>query len=290
MRESPSSGFNQFILKLKCPDRLGVMARITAELFQQGAFINDARHYADPQQQIFNMRIEYDDRTVGFNDTTFRQAMADLARELEITYHIRRKTVRPKIVVAVSKEDHCLSLLLTKYKSGVLNADIVAVISNHQNCRDIVEFHQIPFYFLPINKDGKSEQEQKLMQIFQQQKADLLVLARYMQILSNDLCEQLQERAINIHHSFLPGFKGANPYQQAHDRGVKIIGATAHFVTADLDEGPIIVQEVKPVDHATTVQDMKEIGHDIEATALARAVRYFVEDRILLNGDRTVIL
>ncbi len=290
MNVDNQSPFNQYILKLICPDRLGVMARVTGELFKQGAFINNVQHYADPDKQLFNMRIEYDDRTVGFNDLKFRESLNNLANELEMTYQIRKSTYRPKILIAVSKEEHCLNLLLTKFKAGVLKADIVGVVSNHQVCREFVEFHGIEFHHLPITKETKAEQEAKLFEIMQQNDVDLLVLARYMQILSDDLCKKIEGKAINIHHSFLPGFKGANPYQQAHDRGVKIIGATAHYVTADLDEGPIIVQEVKPVDHATTVKDMKEIGHDIEATALARAVRFHVEDRILLNDERTVIL
>lgn len=290
MTSNNQTPFNQYILKLICPDRLGVLARVSGELFNQGAFINNVRHYADPDKQLFNMRIEYDDRTVGFNDTTFRSSLNTLAKELDMTYQIRHASERQKIMIAVSKEEHCLNLLLTKYKAGVLKADIVGVVSNHEVCRDIVEFLDIPFHYLPITKETKPEQEAKIYQLMQNNGVDLLVLARYMQILSDDLCKKIEGRAINIHHSFLPGFKGANPYQQAHDRGVKIIGATAHYVTSDLDEGPIIVQEVKPVDHSTTVNDMKEIGHDTEATALARAVRYHVEDRIVLNDERTVIL
>ncbi len=282
--------YQSYVLKLKCPEKLGIMARISGELFAKGAFINNVRHYADAQQQIFNMRIEFDDRTLNVSDGEFKSSLQALAVELDMEYHLRCASYRPKILIAVSKDDHCLNVLLTKWRAGVLNADIVGVISNHESCRAIVEFHHIPFHYLPITKATKPQQEAQILDIMTLHNVDLLVLARYMQILSDDLCGKINGRAINIHHSFLPGFKGANPYQQAYDRGVKIIGATAHFVTADLDEGPIIVQEVKPVDHATTVKDMIEIGHDIEATALALAVRWFVEDRIAINGERTVIL
>lgn len=285
-----SNTFNSYILKLQCPDKLGVLSQVSSALFNKGAFINNVRHYADPDKQIYNMRIEYDDRSESFNHDEFKKSTAELAEALDMTYHIRSAEYRPKVLIAVSKEDHCLNLLLNKYRSGVLKADIVGVISNHDVCRDIVEFHKIPFHYLPITKETKPQQEAEILKLMDAENVDLLVLARYMQILSDDLCRKVESKAINIHHSFLPGFKGAKPYQQAHDRGVKIIGATAHFVTADLDEGPIIVQEVKPVDHATTVKDMIEIGHDTEATALARAVRYYVEDRVLVNGERTVIL
>ncbi|TKB43778.1 formyltetrahydrofolate deformylase [Thalassotalea mangrovi] len=279
-----------YLLKLTCPDDLGVMAKITGHLYQHGAFIINARHFADPEQQRFNMRIEFDDRQFSLSQQAFEQEFAGFAAAMNMTYQLRCALSRPKIIIMVSREDHCLNLLLNKWQSGVLKADICAIISNHQNTRKLAEFYGIDFHYLPIDKNYKAQQEAKLWQLFCEYDGDLLVLARYMQILSDDLCTKLQGRAINIHHSFLPGFKGAKPYQQAYDRGVKIIGATAHYVTEDLDEGPIIVQEVKAVDHATTVKDMIEIGHDIEATALARAVRWHVEDRILLNGQRTVIL
>ncbi|TLU61132.1 formyltetrahydrofolate deformylase [Thalassotalea litorea] len=279
-----------YVLKLTCPDRLGVMAKITGHLYHHGAFINNARHYADSDKQRFNMRIEFDDRQLSCSPERFEKDFDDFAQAMQMTYHLRCAKTRPKIMIMVSKDDHCLNLLLTKWRSGVLKADICAIVSNHQNAKDLAHFYGIDFHYLPVDKTNKPEQEAQLWQLFSQYQADLLVLARYMQILSDDLCAKLIGKAINIHHSFLPGFKGAKPYQQAHDRGVKIIGATAHYVTKDLDEGPIIVQEVKPVDHATTVRDMIEIGHDIEATALARAVRWHVEDRILLNDHRTVVL
>ncbi|WP_394175413.1 formyltetrahydrofolate deformylase [Thalassotalea litorea] len=279
-----------YVLKLTCPDDLGVMAKITGHLYQHGAFIINARHYADPEKLLFNMRIEFDDRQLTCSAEQFARDFAAFAEVMQMTYQLRCAKQRPKIVIMVSRDDHCLHLLLSKWQSGVLKVDISAIVSNHQSAKKIAEFYGIDFHHLPVDKANKPQQEARLWQLFSEYQADLLVLARYMQILSDDLCQKLRGRAINIHHSFLPGFKGAKPYQQAHDRGVKIIGATAHYVTEDLDEGPIIVQEVKPVDHATTVRDMIEIGHDIEATALARAVRWHVEDRILLNGHRTVVL
>ncbi|WP_372783086.1 formyltetrahydrofolate deformylase, partial [Litorivivens sp.] len=184
----------------------------------------------------------------------------------------------------------CLNVLLTKWRSGALPADIVGVFSNHVDCRGLVEWYGIPFHHLPVAKETKPAQEAKILALMESERAELLVLARYMQILSDDLCARLEGRAINIHHSFLPSFKGARPYHQAHQRGVKVVGATAHYVTAVLDEGPIIVQEVKPVNHTFTIEQLVHLGHDIEATALSHAVRLHCEERVVLNGEKTVIL
>ena len=192
--------------------------------------------------------------------------------------------------MAVSKFDHCLNVLLTPWRSGALPVDVVGVVSNHQDCRGLVEWYGIPYHHLPITPETKPQQEAQILGLMDQYNVDLLVLARYMQILSDDLCRQLEGRAINIHHSFLPSFKGAKPYHQAHTRGVKVIGATAHYVTADLDEGPIIVQEVKPVNHTLKIEHLVHMGHDIEATALSHAVRLHCEERVVLNGEKTVIL
>jgi formyltetrahydrofolate deformylase len=192
--------------------------------------------------------------------------------------------------LAVSKYDHCLNVLLTKWRSGALDIDIRGVVSNHEDCRAVVEFYKLPYHYLPVAADSKQQQESQILNLMELENIDLLVLARYMQILSDDMCEKLSGRAINIHHSFLPGFKGAKPYHQAYDRGVKVIGATAHYVTANLDEGPIIVQEVKPIDHRNTAQKMVHIGHDLEAAALSNAVKLHCDERVVLNGNRTVIL
>ena len=207
-----------------------------------------------------------------------------------MAFQLRNKTNLPNIVIAVSKDDHCLVSLLTKWKAGVLPVNIVAVISNHTDCQSLALWHNIPFHHLPIDKSNKPQQEARIIEVLKQTNAELLVLARYMQILSDEMCTELSGHAINIHHSFLPSFKGAKPYHQAHARGVKVIGATAHYVTADLDEGPIIVQEVKPINHTHTVEQMKHIGHDLEAVALCHAVQMHAEQRICINGSKTVIL
>jgi len=207
-----------------------------------------------------------------------------------MTWQIEDTAQRVRVLIAVSKLGHCLNDLLHRWRSGVLPVDIVGVVSNHEDLRGLVEWHQIPFHHLPVTADTRIEQEAALLELFSRYQADLLVLARYMQILSNDACRTLAGRCINIHHSFLPSFKGARPYHQAYERGVKIIGATAHYVTSDLDEGPIIEQAVERVGHEHTPERFQEIGRDLEAIVLARAVRWHAERRILLDGQRSVIL
>lgn len=279
-----------YILTWQCPDTSGVLAKVTQSLYEHGAFITETSQYSDPYTERFYSRIVFDDRTLKVPFSEFEAAMSELAEPLQMHFQLRKKAVLPKVVIAVSKDDHCLVSLLTKWRAGALPVDIVAVVSNHEACKAITEWHGIAFHHLPITKETKPEQEAKLLQVFESNQADLLVLARYMQILSDELCSKLKGKAINIHHSFLPGFKGARPYHQAHDRGVKVIGATAHFVTADLDEGPIIVQEVKSINHTHTIEQMVHLGHDLEATALSHAVKLFAEQRICLNHSKTVIL
>ena len=281
---------NQYILTWQCPDSSGVLAKVTQSLFEHGAFITETSQYSDPYSDTFFSRIVFDDRDLTVPIEEFSDAIDQLAKPLSISYQLRNKKDVPNIVVAVSKDDHCLVSLLTKWKAGVLPINIVAVVSNHRDCQALSEWHGVPFHHLPMSKNNKPQQEADMLKLFADYNGDLLVLARYMQILSDDMCEKLQGRAINIHHSFLPSFKGARPYHQAHARGVKVIGATAHYVTADLDEGPIIVQEVKPINHTYTIEQMVHLGHDLEATALSHAVRLHAEQRICLNGDKTVIL
>mgnify|MGYP000745961178 FL=1 len=281
---------HHYILTWQCPDTSGVLAKISESLFLHGAFITETCQYSDPNTETFFSRIAFDDRELNVSFEKFSQALDLLAKPLNMQYQLREKANFPNVVIAVSKDDHCLVSLLTKWKAGVLPVNIVAITSNHQDCQALAQWHNVPFHYLPVAKNNKAEQEQALLAIYQQYQGDLLVLARYMQILSNQLCHSLRGQAINIHHSFLPSFKGAKPYHQAHKRGVKIIGATAHYVTADLDEGPIIVQEVKPIDHTFTVEDMVHLGHDLEATALCHAVKMHAEQRICLNNDKTVIL
>ena len=281
---------NHYILTWQCPDNTGVLAKVSQSLFEHGAFITETSQYSDPYTETFFSRIAFDDRNLTVSANEFITALDDLAKPLHMVYKLRNKADVPNVIIAVSKDDHCLVSLLTKWKSGALPINIVAVMSNHQDCQSLADWHGVPFHYLPVTKDTKAEQEAQILSLMQKNNADLLVLARYMQILSDDLCQQLSGRAMNIHHSFLPSFKGARPYHQAHARGVKVIGATAHYVTANLDEGPIIAQEVKPINHTFTIEQMVHMGHDLEATALSHAVRIHAEQRVCLNGDKTVIL
>lgn len=281
---------NHYILTWQCPDNTGVLAKVSQSLFEHGAFITETSQYSDPYSETFFSRIAFDDRNLTVSGDEFVDALDELAKPLHMEYRLRNKAEVPNVVIAVSKDDHCLVSLLTKWKSGVLPINIVAVMSNHKDCQSLADWHGVPFHHLPITADTKAQQEAQILALMKNTNADLLVLARYMQILSDDLCQQLSGRAINIHHSFLPSFKGARPYHQAHARGVKVIGATAHYVTANLDEGPIIAQEVKPINHTFTIEQMVHMGHDLEATALSHAVRIHAEQRVCLNGDKTVIL
>ncbi|MFT5759202.1 MAG: formyltetrahydrofolate deformylase [Alteromonadaceae bacterium] len=281
---------HHYTLTWQCPDTTGVLAKVTQSLFKHDAFITETSQYSDPYSNTFFSRIAFDDRNLTVSIDEFILAIDTLAQPLNMDYQLTNKACFPKVVIAVSKYDHCLVSLLTKCKAGVLPIEIVAVVSNHVDCQSLVEWHGIPYHYLPVNKNNKAQQEADLLNIIAETDAELLVLARYMQILSDDLCTKLNGNAINIHHSFLPSFKGAKPYHQAHARGVKIIGATAHYVTADLDEGPIIVQEVKPINHAFTIEQMVHLGHDLEAAALCHAVKMHAERRICLNGDKTVVL
>jgi formyltetrahydrofolate deformylase len=214
---------------------------------------------------------------------------AELAKELGMEWHLHDASCKPRVLLMVSKIGHCLNDLLYRYSSGLIHAQIPLVVSNHADFRGLTESHGIEFHYLPVNQETRAEQEQRLLQLVDEKQIDLVVLARYMQVLSPELCRALRGRAINIHHSFLPSFKGAHPYAQAHARGVKLIGATAHFVTDDLDEGPIIEQDVIRVGHALNAKEFAAMGRDVESVVLARAVNWFVQHRILLNGDKTVI-
>ena len=288
--EQDSAHNNAYILAFQCPDRLGVVARYSQVFLDCGAFITEVSNYSDQTTETFFLRCVFDDRDMSVSFEEFSSRIEELARELDMQYSLRPLDAVPRILLAVSKYDHCLNALLTKWKAGALPADIVGVVSNHEDCRGIVEWYELAYYHYPITPVTKPQQEAQILELMDELEVDLLVLARYMQILSDELCAQLQGRAINIHHSFLPGFKGANPYHQAYERGVKVIGATAHYVTGDLDEGPIIVQEVRSIDHQVSVEQMVHLGHDTEATALSQAVRLHCEQRVMLNGQRTVIL
>jgi len=281
---------HSWILSFKCPDKLGVVARYSEIFFDCGAFITEVSNYSDPLTGSFFLRCVFDDREPSFSLDRFMERLLVLAEDIQMEYALRPTEVLPRVLLAVSKYDHCLNTLLTKWKAGALPANIVGVVSNHDDCRGIVEWYGLPYFHYPVTRETKPAQEAQILRLMDGQNVDLLVLARYMQILSDDMCTDLRGRAINIHHSFLPGFKGAKPYHQAYDRGVKVIGATAHYVTADLDEGPIISQEVRPINHQVSVEQMVHYGHDTEATALSHAVRLHCEQRVMLSGQRTVIL
>ena len=284
--DSPRS----YVLSFQCPDRLGVVAESTGLFYKLGAFVTEVSNYSDPVSETFHMRCVFDDRQMTVSLEEFRQQFEAVAQDFGMQYHLRPVDELPRVLLAVSKYDHCLNVLLNKWKSGALPVQIVGVVSNHPDCQSMTEWYDLPYFHFPITKETKPQQEALILETMDKLDVDLLVLARYMQILSNDRCQQLEGRAINIHHSFLPGFKGAKPYHQAYDRGVKVIGATAHYVTSDLDEGPIIVQEVRAIDHEVSVEQMVHLGHDTEATALSQAVRLHCEERVQLNGHRTVIL
>jgi formyltetrahydrofolate deformylase len=278
----------QYVLTLSCPDRPGIVAAVSGVLAQRGANILESQQYGDRDTGRFFMRVQFATGE-GPREDELRSAFAALAPELGIDWRLHDRSARPRVLIMVSKDGHCLNDLLYRQRSGSLDIDVMAVVSNHPAMRPLAQSYGIDYHHLPVPPGGKAAQEAEILALVQHYQADLVVLARYMQILSDDLCSKLQGKVINIHHSFLPSFKGAKPYHQAHARGVKLIGATAHYVTPDLDEGPIIEQEVARVDHTQGPADLMAVGRDMECLALARAVRWHAEHRILLNGDKTII-
>jgi len=278
-----------FTLRLSCEDRPGLVAKVAGFLSGKGGNIIEAQQFDDRLTGRFFMRVVFE---IGSHDRTdaLRTAFAPLAEEIGADWTLHAASDRQRVLLMVSKFDHCLGDLLYRYRIGELDMDVVGIISNHpQRALHVTMIGDIPFHYLPVTKDTKAEQEAQIKQIVRDSRADLIVLARYMQILSDDLAGFLSGRCINIHHSFLPGFKGAKPYHQAHQRGVKMIGATAHYVTGDLDEGPIIAQDAEFMTHADTPEDLVRKGRDIERRVLAQAVTYHLQDRVLLNGSRTVV-
>lgn len=280
-----------YILTLTAQDRVGLVAAVTGFLADCDGFILDSQQFADLDQGQFFMRVEFKSSGNRFPERIddLKTAFADIADRFSMHWKLVSCADKPNVIIAVSKGSHCLNDLLHRWKTGSLPVNITAVVGNHQNLQDLTEWHDVPFHYLPVDGDNRAEQEQAILDLMSQTNADYLILARYMQILSANMTAALSGRCINIHHSFLPGFKGARPYHRAHERGVKIIGATAHFVNADLDEGPIIEQSVERVDHRVSVEEFIRIGRDIEAQVLARAVKWAGEHRILLNGNRTVV-
>jgi len=276
-----------YVLTLSCADRPGLVASVAGLLFQNGGNILDAQQFNDQETGRFFMRVVF---AVEGGVAGPRKDIEALARRCAMTWRLRPAGQKQKVLILVSKFDHCLADLLYRTKIGELKMDISAVLSNHP--RESLEssiLGEVPFHHLPVSKETKAAQEAQIKRHVGESGAELVILARYMQILSDDLASFLAGRCINIHHSFLPGFKGAKPYHQAHQRGVKMIGASAHYVTADLDEGPIIAQDVEPISHVDTPEDLVRKGRDIERRVLARAVHYHLEDRVLLNGAKTVV-
>ena len=276
-----------YILTLSCPDRTGIVHAVSGFLLERGGNIEEAAQYNDPATGLFFMRVQFACDPV--NEADLRTQLVSFAAPFQMTLNLHSTTQPMRTVILVSKEGHCLNDLLFRWKSGLLPIDIRAIVSNHREFYQLAASYNVPFHHIPVTAANKAEAEAKQYEIIQSEGAELVVLARYMQILSDNLCRNLSGRAINIHHSFLPSFKGAKPYYQAHDRGVKLIGATAHYVTADLDEGPIIEQDVARVEHSKTVDDLTTQGRDTESQVLARAVKWHSEHRVLLNGHKTVI-
>jgi formyltetrahydrofolate deformylase len=276
-----------YILTLSCPDRTGIVHAVSGFLLERGGNIEEAAQYNDHDTGLFFMRVQFACEQI--DGQTLNAQWAAFAQTFDMKWDLHATTQPMRTVLMVSKEGHCLNDLLFRWKSGLLPLDIRAIVSNHREFYQLAASYNVPFHHIPVTAATKEQAEAKQYEIIQAEGAELVVLARYMQILSDDLCRKLAGRAINIHHSFLPSFKGAKPYYQAHDRGVKLIGATAHYVTADLDEGPIIEQDVARVDHSKTVEDLTTIGRDTESQVLARAVKWHSEHRVLLNGHKTVI-
>ncbi len=280
---------DSFILRLSCKDSIGIVADIARFLADRRLFITESANFGDGQTGLFFYRVRFSPETAGFSRKAFEAEFKSVAEKWSATWDLKDARVKPNVLILVSKGDHCLNDLLYRQRTGALSMNVPAIVSNHHTCAWLAERHDIPYFHVPVTKDNKRDAEDRLLEIVDDTKADLVVLARYMQVLSDDTCRALAGRCINIHHSFLPSFKGAKPYHQAFDRGVKLVGATAHYVTPDLDEGPIISQAVETVDHRATAEDMARLGRDTEARVLARAVKLHTEGRIFRNDAKTVI-
>ncbi len=283
-----------FTLSASCPDRVGIVARVSTFIAEHQGWILETALHAEPPREgesvgRYFMRIEIRADSLPFMLSEFRERFAPLADELELSWKITDSAVKKRLVLLVSKQEHCLYDLLARWKSKELDVEIPCVISNHNDLRGFVEWHGITFHHVPVTANNKAAAYAEVQRLFEEVHGDTMVLARYMQILSPELCAAYPGRIINIHHSFLPSFVGAKPYHQAYEKGVKLIGATCHYVTADLDQGPIIEQDVIRIDHTDAVEDMVRYGRDIEKTVLARGLRYHLEDRVLVHGNKTVV-
>jgi formyltetrahydrofolate deformylase len=275
-----------FLLTLSCADRPGIVHAVAGFLVEHGGNIVASQQFGDPDSALFFMRVEFETAVA---ESKLRQDFVDVARSFGMTWALYVAGASTRTVILVSRLGHCLNDLLFRWQAGLLPIDVVGVVSNHHDFERLVGSYDLPYHHVAVSPDTRPAADAELRRLVDHHRAELVVLARYMQILGAELCHVFAGRIINIHHSFLPSFKGARPYQQAHDRGVKLIGATAHYVTADLDEGPIIDQDVERVDHSLSPSQLAAVGHDIECRVLARAVRWHAEHRVLLNGNRTVV-
>ena len=283
------SSSRRYTLSLSCPDRVGIVAAVSGFLASHQGWITEASHHADAEARRFFMRQELLADSLPFGIDALRDKFAPIAAGFDMDWRISDSARKKRVVILVSKQEHCLYDLLARWQSKELDIEIACVISNHDSFKGFVEWHGIPFHHVPVTADNKAAAYAEIKRLFEEVHGDTMVLARYMQILSPELCAAYPGRILNIHHSFLPSFVGAKPYHQAYTRGVKLIGATCHYVTADLDQGPIIEQDVIRIDHSDSVEDMVRYGKDIEKNVLARGLRYHLEDRVLLHGNKTVV-
>lgn len=280
---------DRWILAAQCPSQLGTVDVVTSLLKESCCYITEQHSFDDRLSGRFFIRTEFRPEAEGFDDRAFEKSFAARAAKFSMTFELTPPGRPLPVVIMVSKADHCLNDLLYRHRTGQLFVDIRAIVSNHPDLENLAQWHGIPYYHFPITKETKLEQEAQVSALIDESGAELVILARYMQVLSNGMCEKLSGRAINIHHSLLPGFKGAKPYHQAYEKGVKLVGATAHYINDDLDEGPIITQGVEPVSHADYPENLVARGRDIECLTLARAVALHVERRVFLNANRTVV-
>lgn len=279
----------RYILTLSCPDRVGVVAAVSELIATSGGWISEAQHHSEPESERFFMRQEILADSLPFSLEEMRQRFLPVAERFDMEWTMRDSEQKRKVVVLVSKGGHCLYDLLSRWRSQEIEIDIAAVISNHETFRGLVEWHKIPYHYVPVTPQTKTAACEEMMQLFESVGGEVMVLARYMQILPADMCDRYSGKILNIHHSFLPSFAGAKPYHQAYARGVKLIGATCHYVTKDLDCGPIIDQDVLRIDHSDSPKDLVRYGKDIEKTVLARGLRYHIEDRVMLHDRKTIV-
>jgi formyltetrahydrofolate deformylase len=277
------------VLTLACPDRVGIVAAVSQFIASSRGWITEASHHADAESGWFFMRDQILAESLPFGPEAFRDKFAPIAESFRMRWQVSDSDRKKRVVVLVSRQDHCLSDLLHRWRNGEMDFEIPCVISNHDDLRRFVEFHDIPYFHVPVAPDTRERSFREIERLFLEHRGDCMVLARYMQILPAWMAGKYAGRILNIHHSFLPSFSGARPYHQAYERGVKLIGATCHYVTADLDAGPIIDQDVMRVDHGDSVEDMMRLGRDVEKMVLARGVRYHLQDRVMIHGNRTIV-